>query len=149
MFINPLKICSFFAQILSSLWLICNYSNWAIVAVYKYKKKKKIFSFICIVCLHHRRRMVTETKAKVVVSVYVGGRIYSIPCCFVSVDLEEMVDFILFFQINWGKIASAAGNWINSAPKQTWQPLPLLLSPSFFYGASTLINIEVKKMEPW
>ena len=44
--------------------------------------------------------MVTETKAKVVVSVYVGGRIYSIPCCFVSVDLEEMVDFILFFQIN-------------------------------------------------
>ena len=65
-----------------------------------------------------RRRMERKAKAKVVASVW--GRIaLAIPCrasCFASVDLEENVEFILFFQIDRGKIASAARNWINSSP---------------------------------
>ena len=44
------------------------------------------------------------------------------------------------FQIDRGKTASAARNWINFAPKQTWLPLPLLISPSFFYGCLTLVK---------
>ena len=55
--------------------------------------------------IQHRRRMETEAKAKVVVC--------SIPYCdncFASVDLEEMVEFNLFFQIDRGKIASAVWN---------------------------------------
>ena len=39
-----------------------------------------------------------------------------------------------FFQIDRGKIASAARNWTYSAPEQTWRPLPLLRYKSFFYG---------------
>ena len=45
--------------------------------------------------------------------VCLGDRIYSVPCrasCFALVDLEEKVEFILFFHIDRGKIASAAGN---------------------------------------
>ena len=47
--------------------------------------------------------METEAKAKVVASI-LGGRIYSIPCrasCFASGDLEEKVEFILFFISSW------------------------------------------------
>ena len=58
------------------------------------------------------RRMETETKAK-----------------------EEYDEFILLFKIVQGKTASVARNWTKFSPKQTWRPLPLLLSPSFFYGA--------------
>ena len=50
----------------------------------------------------HRIRMEREAIAKVVASVW-GGRIYAIPCrasCLALVDLEEKVEFILFFQIN-------------------------------------------------
>ena len=43
----------------------------------------------------------------------------------------------LFFQIDQGKTASAARNSTNSAPKQTWQPLPCLLIPSFFYARAS------------
>ena len=61
--------------------------------------------------LNHRRRMELEDKAKVIASV--GGRICSIPrraSCFALVYLKEKVKFILFFQINRGKTASAARN---------------------------------------
>ena len=47
--------------------------------------------------------METEAKAKVVASI-LGGRIYLIPCrasCFASGDLEEKVEFILFFISSW------------------------------------------------
>ena len=32
---------------------------------------------------------------------------------------------------------SVTGNWINSAPKQKWRPLPFRLSLSFFHGPGT------------
>ena len=59
--------------------------------------------------------METEAKAKVVASVWGGGcgKIYPIPCCasyFAYYDLEEKVEFILFFQIEQGKAASVARN---------------------------------------
>ena len=61
--------------------------------------------------------MELEDKAKVVESIW-GGRICSIPwrsMCFAMVYLKEMVKFILFFQIDRGKTASAARNWTNFA----------------------------------
>ena len=85
-----------------------------------------------------RRRMEREAKAKVVASVW-GADFVQFPCrasCFASVDLEETVEFILFFQIDRCKIASAARNLTKSVPKQMRRPLPLLLSPSFFYGTA-------------
>ena len=51
---------------------------------------------------------------------WLGGRIYSIPChasYFASVDLKEYEEFNLFFQIDWGKTASAARSWMNSVPQ--------------------------------
>ena len=48
-----------------------------------------------------------------------GGRTCSISCrasCFAAVDLEETVEFMLFFQIDRGKIVSAARKWTNFAP---------------------------------
>ena len=71
----------------------------------------------------HRRRMETEAKAKVVASV-LGNRIYSISChacCLASVGLEGKDEFNLFF-----------------SPKETRRPLPLLLSPVFFFGVKPL-----------
>ena len=41
-----------------------------------------------------------------------------------------------------GKIASAARNWINSSPKQKRQPLPFLLSISFFYDATVSMSLS-------
>ena len=61
---------------------------------------------------NHRRRMEREAKAKVVASVW-GPDFCSIPCCticFASVSFEETVEFILFFQVDRGKTASAARN---------------------------------------
>ena len=43
-------------------------------------------------------------------------------------DLKEKYEFILFFKIILGKIASAARNLINSSPKQKRRPFPFLLS---------------------
>ena len=62
----------------------------------------KIYAVLCIT-QGNRRRIETEAKAKVVASVW--GTEF-IPCrasCFASVDLEEKVEFILFFQIHRGK----------------------------------------------
>ena len=69
---------------------------------------------------YHRRRIYTGTKAKVVASDR-GGRqnlVNSLPrnSYFASVALQEKDEFNLFFQINRGKTATAARNWINSAP---------------------------------
>ena len=48
---------------------------------------------------------------------------------------EEWDEFNRYFQIDLGKIASAARKWIKSAtPKQTRRLLPWLLFKSFFYG---------------
>ena len=48
----------------------------------------------------NRRRMETEAKAKVVVSVW-GAKFIQVRAasCFASVNLKEKVEFILFFQI--------------------------------------------------
>ena len=64
-----------------------------------------------------------------------GGKIGSIPCrasCFASVDLKEKVEFILFFQMDRGKIASAARTTINSAPPKDAKTFAFLLSTSFY-----------------
>ena len=70
-----------------------------------------------------------------------GDRIYSVPyraSCFASVDLEEKVEFILFFQLDQGKTASVARNVINSAPQTdamtfAFASVPiLLLYPNLF-----------------
>ena len=69
----------------------------------------KIYA-VCIVTQGNRRRMETEAKAKVVASVWWAE---FIPCranCFASVDLEEKVEFILFFQTDQGKTASSSMN---------------------------------------
>ena len=60
-----------------------------------------------------------------------GGRFGSILCrtsCFASVGLEEMVEFILFFQIDRGKIACAARKWTKSAPQNRRNNLCLCFS---------------------
>ena len=49
-----------------------------------------------------------------------GGKTYSIPwgsSCYVSVYLEETVELNSFFQIDRGKTAGAARNWIKSTPQ--------------------------------
>ena len=60
----------------------------------------------------HRRRIQTEAKAKVVVSVWGAEFIQFLAALavFLSVDLEEKVEILLFFQIDRGKIVSAAKN---------------------------------------
>ena len=70
--------------------------------------------------------MGTEAKAKVVASIWRAS-------CFASDDVEETVEFVLFFQIDRGKTDSAARNWTNFAP-QTDATTFTLLSPSFFCG---------------
>ena len=66
----------------------------------------------------HKRRMETEGRAQVLASAWWAEFIQFLAalaaCFFASVDLEEKVEFILFFQIDRGKIAR---NWINSAHK--------------------------------
>ena len=65
--------------------------------------------------------------------VFLGGRIYSFPCrasCLAFVDWEEKVEFILFFQIDQNKTASAARNWINFAPQTDDLCLCFCLHPS-------------------
>ena len=60
-----------------------------------------------------------------------GGRFGSILCrtsCFASVGLEEMVEFILFFQIDRGKTACAARKWTKSAPQNRRNNLCLCFS---------------------
>ena len=72
--------------------------------------------------------METEAKAKVVC---LGTIINSIPCsasCFALVDSEEKVKFILFLQLDEGKTASAARNFINSAPPYRRDDLCLCFS---------------------
>ena len=70
-----------------------------------------------------------------------AGRFYSIHCCanfFPSVDLlEEQEEFNRLFQIDRGKIASAA-RYLDEIcpPYQMRRPLPWLLFKSFFYGYS-------------
>ena len=57
--------------------------------------------------------MKLEDNAKVVVSVWGGGRFRSIPyraSYFAPADLEEKVEFTVFFQVDGGKTASAAKN---------------------------------------
>ena len=64
-------------------------------------------------CLYHTRRMEREAKAKFVASVWGADFVQF----FSTVGLEEMVEFILFFHIDWGKTASVARNWTKSAPQ--------------------------------
>ena len=59
----------------------------------------------------HRRRMELEDKAKVVASVQFLAALAVLP---LSIWKKR---FILFFQIDWGKTASAARNWTNFAPQ--------------------------------
>ena len=52
--------------------------------------------------------------------VCLGDRVFSNPCrasCFVSVDMKEKLEFILFFQIDLGKKLYAARNRTNSVPQ--------------------------------
>ena len=91
------------------------------------------------------RRIKTEEKAKVVASVWEEEIIQVIAPLRVAVlhwtiliigrlhldDLKENDEFILFFKIVLGKIASTARNIL--PPKQKRRPLPFLLSVSFFY----------------
>ena len=51
------------------------------------------------------------------------------------VNLEEKVEFIIFFKIYQGKIARVTRIGYILPPKQTQRPLPLLLSPSFLYAS--------------
>ena len=66
--------------------------------------------------------MELEDKAKGPSHLFGGQNlsICSIPChagCFALVYLKEKVEFLLFFQIDRGKTASAARNWANFAPQ--------------------------------
>ena len=70
--------------------------------------------------------MELEDKAKVVASVW-GGQ-----------NLKEKVEFILFFQMDRGKTASAAMNWTNCAPQTEAMTFALssTVIPSFFCEAN-------------
>ena len=86
-----------------------------------------------------------RTKQRQRSSRLLGGQksFNSLPCyssCFVSVDMQEKVEFILFFQIDRGKTASAARNWMN---------FPLLLSPSFFYASYLPTIRPIKQKRFW
>ena len=69
----------------------------------------------------HRRRIELEYKAKVVASVWGAEFVQFLASCRAScfdlVYLKEKVEFILFYQINRGKTASAARNGTNFAPQ--------------------------------
>ena len=60
-------------------------------------------------------------------------------------NLKEMDEFILFFKIILGKIASTPRNLINKflPPKQKRRPLPFLLSLSFFYEYNQYMYVKV------
>ena len=92
-------------------------------------KSMFIMTLINLVSTHHRRRMETEGKAKVVKSIWGATFFQSLPrklfCLglFVRNDriqpvyLEETVEFNRFFQIDRNKTASAARNWTNFPPQ--------------------------------
>ena len=85
--------------------------------------------------------------------VCLGGRICSISCrasCFASVDLEEKVEFILFFQIDEGKIATSAKEFNKFCPPNRSDDLYLChcLHPSSMQWMLPLfLYIHVKQIQ--
>ena len=99
-------------MLVALFWRIC----WAIF----YPLDPDPDPHLLSVSRRQRRRIELEDKAKVVASVCGGQNLFkSFPrySCFVLVYLKEKVEYILFFQIDWGKTASAARNWTNFSPQ--------------------------------
>ena len=92
-------------------------------------KSMFIMTLINLVSTHHRRRMETEGKAKVVKSIWGATFFQSLPrklfCLglFVRNDwiqpvyLKETVEFNRFFQLDRDKTASVARYWTHFAPQ--------------------------------
>ena len=97
----------------------------------------------------HKGRIKTQEKAKIVTAVRGTELIKFLAVLARMIWRKEwirpilnivLVRFILFFKSAWCKIASAARNWINSAPQTQQRPLPSPLSLSFFYGWGNLLK---------
>ena len=105
----------------------------------------------------HRRRIRTEEKAKVVAAVLhwmilIIGWLY-------QDDLKEKDEFILFFKIVIGKIASAAKNWIHFYPQieatTNWthsspktESTTFAFSSVFIYPSSMASTIDYRDRGP-
>ena len=104
-----------------------------------FETKGVLFAVKYNISERQRRRMETEDKAKVVVSVWGQNLFNFLPrySCFASVHLKEKDDVNRFSQIDRDKTASVARNWTHFAPQNRLDDLCLV----FCFHHSSMVQI--------
>ena len=94
----------------------------------------------------HRRRMETEEKSKVVASVWGADFIQFLAALAVLPRWiwKKRISSTFAFKSTKAKQRARQGIECILPPKQTWRPLPYLLSPSFFYCMQTEYILPVE-----